>query len=256
MNILREIRRIKQKNMPIRIISILLFSLILIINTFAWFTAQKDITLGGLEGDVTSWDVSYYINNEANETLDQTVTLTVNEFYPGMPEREDKVYIYNMGKSSTNIQYELVSVKVFGQEVLSQLQADGEIVTDTNTRTTTIFAKDGTYPFNISYTYDTAHLNGNENPLDYISESGYIKNVEKDGELVSPPYATFRYLVTWDYDVENGTEAENSAKDILDTKFGKDAYAYYQDEENDPNKAIEIKVKITSNFVHPSLETE
>ncbi len=43
----------------------------------------------------------------------------------------------------------------------------------------------------------------------------------------------------------NGTEDENLAKDVLDTKFGKDAYNYYQNEQNDPLKAIEV-VRITS----------
>ena len=49
---------------------------------------------------------------------------------------------------------------------------------------------------------------------------------------------------------------EISDKDKLDTQVGKDAYEYYQNVLNDPSKAIEIKVKITSNFIHPDLETE
>ena len=41
----------------------------------------------------------------------------------------------------------------------------------------------------------------------------------------------------------------------LDTKFGKEAYAYYQDSANDPSKAVEVQVKITSSRIHPSLES-
>ena len=44
-------------------------------------------------------------------------------------------------------------------------------------------------------------------------------------------------------------EDENLAKDVLDTKFGKDAYNYYQNEQNDPLKAIEIVVRITSSML-------
>ena len=40
----------------------------------------------------------------------------------------------------------------------------------------------------------------------------------------------------------------------LDTKFGKNAYNYYQNEQNDKNKAIEIVVKITSSMIHPDSE--
>ena len=48
---------------------------------------------------------------------------------------------------------------------------------------------------------------------------------------------------------ENNAEDENLAKDVLDTKFGKDAYKYYQDGENDSSKAIEIVVKITTSMI-------
>ena len=47
MNILREARRFNQKSMTLRIISILLFSVMLIASTFAWFSIQKDIRFGG-----------------------------------------------------------------------------------------------------------------------------------------------------------------------------------------------------------------
>ena len=64
MNILREVRRANNKSMPVRIILLLSFSVIFIVTTYAWFSAQKDVKFGGLEGEVTSWDVSYYINEE------------------------------------------------------------------------------------------------------------------------------------------------------------------------------------------------
>ena len=251
MNILREIRKVNQKSMPIRIISILAFSLILIINTYAWFTAQKDINIGGLQGDVTSWDVSYFANTETNPKLDEVATFTIDQFYPGMPEREDIIHIYNMGETETSIQYELISVKVFGQEILSQLRTNGEITTDTATNTTHIFAKNTEYPFDITYTYDKTSLEGNENFQDYVTENGYTWAIEKGGVTVTPPTATLKFTVNWAYDVVGGTDAQNAAKDILDTKFGKDAYEYYEDENNDPTKAVEIKVRITSNMVHP-----
>jgi len=252
MNILREIRRVNQKSMPVRIISILAFSLILIVNTYAWFTAQKDVNLNGLEGNVTSWDVAYFANTEINPKLDEIATFTIDQFYPGMPEREDIVHIYNMGETATSIKYELISVKVFGQEILSQLRTNGEITTDTATNTTHIFSNDTTYPFDISYTYDKTDLEGNQYFQDYLTDDGYIWSIEKNGETITPPTATFKFAVNWSYDVIGGTDAQNAAKDILDTKFGKDAYTYYQDAANDPTKAVEIKVRITSDMEYPS----
>ena len=52
MNVLREVRRFKHKSMPLRIISILMFCVISIVTTYAWFSSQKDVKLGGLEGNV------------------------------------------------------------------------------------------------------------------------------------------------------------------------------------------------------------
>lgn len=241
MNILREIRRVNKKSMPVRIILLLSFSVIFIITTYAWFSAQKDVNLGGLEGAVTSWDVAYFVNNDENQILDEIATFTIDELYPGMPDRQDVVHIYNIGQASTDIKYELVSVKVFGQEVLNQLQTSGEIQTNTTTNTTNIFSKDTQYPFSISYTYDKDYLNG--------------KYAEDDLVTSQTAHAIFKFNVSWAYDVLNGTDAQNAAKDVLDTKFGKDAYAYYQNAANDPSKAIEVQVRITSSMIHPSLES-
>ena len=236
MNILREVRRVNKKSMPVRIISLLVFSLMLMISTFAWFTADKKVRLNSLEGGVTSWDVAYYVNEDVNQILDQTATFVIDEFYPGMPVREDVVHIYNVGLASTRIEYELISVKIFGTEVLSALQSSGEIQTDTTTNTTNLFSKDTDYPFNVSYAYDKDYLNGK-----YVDES------------TPNAAATLRFNVNWDYGTANRAD-EISAKDILDTKFGQDAYEHYKDG-NDLNSAMEIKVKITSHMIHPSVDT-
>ena len=234
MNILREIRRIKKRSVPARILLITIFSVILIINTYAWFNANEPVNMSGLEANITPWDVRYYVDDK--EMLDESVTFTIDELYPGMPDREDIVRIYNMSTTSTSIKYELTSVKVFGQEVLDQLKENNMIHTDGNT--VHIFADDTEYPFDISYTYDKTRLDG-----EY-----------KDDETTPNAGATFKYQASWEYQ-GNGTEDENLAKDILDTKFGKGAYEYYQDEANDPSKAIEITVKITSSMIHPNADT-
>lgn len=236
MNILREVRRVKEKSMASRIRLLLAFCVIFIINTYAWFSTQKNVTFGGLNGSVTSWDVAYYINEDENQFLDQTAVLTIEELYPGMPNREDVVHIYNLGKASTKIKYELISVKVFGQTVWSAESENNSLQIQTTGNTTTLFSGDTTYPFNVSYTYDKEKL---------------IGEYKEGNEDADKSQATFKFNVSWTYE-GSGTEAENLARDILDTQFGKDAYAYYQDSANDPTKAIEVEVKITSSMIHPS----
>ena len=236
MNILREVRRINKKSMPARIVVLLMFCVIFLTSTYAWFRSDKDIELGGLKGEVTSWDVAYYINEDENQFMDEVATFTIEQLYPGMPEREDVVHIYNLGTSSTNIKYELISIKVFGQEVLNTLKTSGELKT-TGT-TTELFSKDTAYPFNISYTYDKTKLVG-----------------KYEDDTVTPnSVATFKFNVDWAYEGQ-GTAEQKEAKDILDTRFGKQAYAYYSDSANDPTKAIEVQVKITSTMIHPNDET-
>lgn len=228
MNILREFRRAKKKSMATRIRLISIFSVILIVNTYAWWSATQDVKLNGLEGQVTSWDVAYYFDDK--EVLDQEVTFTIDELYPGMPNREDVVHIYNIGTASSKIKYELMSVKVFGQEVLDQLQANGGVQISGNT--IALFTDDTAYPFNITYTYDKTRLDGK-----------YV-----DDESTPDACGTFKFNASWNYEA-TGTDDEKEARDLLDTKFGKDAYSYYQNDENDPTKAIEITVKITSEII-------
>ena len=84
MNILREIRRIKKRSVPARILLITIFSVILIINTYAWFNANEPVNMSGLEANITPWDVRYYVDDK--EVLDETVTFTIDQLYPGMPD--------------------------------------------------------------------------------------------------------------------------------------------------------------------------
>lgn len=230
MNILREIRRASKKSMTTKIILALMFCTIFIVNTYAWFSINKEVNLSGISGDVTSWDVAYYIEEE--EILDQTATFVIDEVYPGMPEKEDVVHIYNMGEASTTIYYELLSVKVFGIEVLDELNANQEIKTNGNT--TNIFSTDADFPFDISYTYGSDYLEGQ-----YVDE------------ITTPSAATtFKLNVSWPYK-EGTTNEEITTKDILDTKFGKEAYEYYE-AGNDKNSAVEVKVRITSKMASPN----
>lgn len=230
MNILREFRRINKKSVPVRIILLLIFAVILIINTYAWFQINQEMKLGGLEGEVTPWDVSYFINNDENEIFDQTAVFTIDELYPGMTEREDVVHIYNRGSTSTSISCDVISVKIFGQEVVDQIKADNGIIT--TGKTTNIFGDKSKYPFDVTYTYDRLKLDG-----EYVDDTSTPNAA-----------ATIKFNASWAFEAgENDTD--KLAKDILDTQFGKGAYEYYQNTDNDSQKAIEIQVRITSSML-------
>lgn len=245
MNILREVRKVNQRSMPIRILLLLTFCVIFTVTTYAWFSTAGKVNLGGLQADVTSWDVSYYVGD--NEILDETVTFTIDSLYPGMPFREEFLHIYNIGEANTKIDCELVSVKLFGNEILAK-DDEGNLFLEEHKKdengqdiveqkatitkvgnTTTVFAGDTVYPFNISYTYDN-YLEGEYDENDPVtSESAH---------------GLFCFNANWTYKAEDSEDI--AARDEADTRFGRQAYDYYVNRGGDPSKAIEIQVKIKS----------
>lgn len=238
MNILRELRRTSKKSIETRIRLILLFSVLLIINTYAWWYMNKEVDLGGLEADVRTLDASTtYVINEEN-ALDATTNFAVDEVYPGMPDYEDYVHIYNLGESSTKITLEIESIKIFGQDILGELEDNGEI--QKNGNTVTLFVNDTKYPFCISYSYDKDVL---EEKYEYGKlTDGVFEDLKNDEgkygyETDNSSVATISFNINWEYD---------GGSDELDTEMGKKAYEYYKNAKDNGDKAIEITMKIIS----------
>ena len=98
--------------------------------------------------------------------------------------------------------------------------------------TTSILADKTKYPFNITYTADRLRLDG----------------VYVDNTTTPNASATIKFNANWTYE-EGNNDAEKLAKDMLDTEFGKNAYEFYQNSDNDSKKAIEIMVRITSSML-------
>lgn len=235
MNILRELRRTSKKSMSARIRLICLFSVVLIINTYAWWSINKDVELNSIQAEVEFWDVAYVVDN--NHVLNETTTFEVDQVYPGMPDYEDYVHIYNMGDGNTKIECTIESIKIFGQDVLEELETNNEIKEEGDT--VTLFVNDTKYPFCISYTYDR-NLIGKYEYGEYVNgvftdkkdsngKYGYQTNNTSVGTLV--------FNINWEYE---------GGQDELDTQMGQKAYEYYKNAEDSDGKAIEISIKITS----------
>ena len=128
MNILREIRRISQKSKRKRIILIVLLCVTLLSSSYAWFAATKTTTLNGLSGQVNSWDVAYVISD--TEVIDKEVSFDLSTIYPTMPTYEQNLHIYNLGEKGANIKLEIISVKLFGEEILDSLKEKSMYNTD------------------------------------------------------------------------------------------------------------------------------
>lgn len=221
MNVFRELRRIKNRNVIARLAVVFVFLLMLITSTYAWFNISKEVEIQGVEGKVSGWNVEYYVNDVFAEN---TYVFEAQNFYPGMDPITETVKIYNTGELNTNIKYEITSIKLFGEEILEQLENNNEIIY--SERGIAIFTDTTKYPFFINYSYDKVKLIG----------------TYADAESTPNAVATLDLSASWEY---HG----NDAKDILDTGFGEAAYDYYE-AHPEGEEALVIEMKITSEMTN------
>ena len=98
----------------------MLLCVTLLSSSYAWFAATKTTTLNGLSGQVNSWDVAYVISD--TEVIDKEISFDLSTIYPTMPTYEQHLHIYNLGEKGANIKLEIISVKLFGEEILDSLK--------------------------------------------------------------------------------------------------------------------------------------
>lgn len=222
MNCLRELRKFKKKSVIAKIRILILLAAMLIGSSYAWFVSKTSNRITGIRQKVVTWDVEYSVDDE--EIQEKYVTVEIDEFFPGMEELEKKIVVRNLSETKSFVTYQIVSIKLFGEEILEELEASGNITAAGTTQNLFSVKKD--YPFNAGYYYDKDSLDGL-----YVDD-------------ISTPdaYATCTFFVNWDYE-RTGDGMSIEENDILDTKFGKKAYDYYQ-KGND--SALEISMKIAT----------
>ena len=109
MNILRELRKFKKKSVLVKLQILLLFCIMLIAATYAWWTIPTS-EIGNVKGTINTWEIEYSI--EENEILDEEVVISVDNFQPGMMDFSKTISVRNFGTKGTKITYELKSVKL------------------------------------------------------------------------------------------------------------------------------------------------
>ena len=113
MNILRELRKVKKRSIPLRVFLVLVFGSFLIINTLAWYNVSKNIKPANLGATVIPWDVEYYITS-SETPVEETVSFNIDEIYPGMTTYSRSIRASNHGDSPAQLSYEVMSVTLFG----------------------------------------------------------------------------------------------------------------------------------------------
>lgn len=234
MNVLRELRKFKTKSAMAKIRVLILLAVMLVVSSYAWMTLRKDVEVGNLQGVVESWEVEYSINGEK---VEEEVTIAIDEFYPGAYVDEDgdgsdwytkTIAIKNMAAEPTTLKYEIISVKLFGNEVYAKdginqigvdyLNADKKI---------NLFTDKVTYPFYLWCDYTSSWLEGGK----FVDEATTPNRIAK-----------FTIKAYWPYDTG---AAYNSA----DTTLGERAFTYYSTPNPDGSEkehALLITLKIST----------
>lgn len=92
--------------------SLLFFALLISFNSFAWFIYTNKVATG-VDVHVKSWNISFEIDNEQ---LEEEVSFSVDEMYPGMDDYRDEIRIKNVGETDGKLNYELLSVRILDTE--------------------------------------------------------------------------------------------------------------------------------------------
>jgi hypothetical protein len=223
MNLLREIRRSRAKGIKHKLMILSVLGMLFITNTYAWFFSYKEITVSNIQANVSEWNVSFFINE--NEIFEEYADLKRSTFFPGAEEETSSVTIYSMTTHPSEISYQLISVKLFDEEILTEL-TDLNAISDNGNGKVTLFVNNGSdveYPFSIYYTYDKTLISGK-----------YTSSADTNS------VAKLTFSSKWDSD---------DANNDIDTYYGKKAYEFYQNSANNGKEALEVTVKITAQKV-------
>jgi len=96
----------------IRIRHIVLLIMLLLVNSYAWFIFSTKVSMG-LTGHVASWSINFTSGSGDQVTY---MTLHVDRVYPGMEEASEILNIANTGTEDADLNYEILSFRIFNDE--------------------------------------------------------------------------------------------------------------------------------------------
>lgn len=137
-NIRQRIHRILIK---INITSIFFFVLSLISVTLAWF-AFSNIVTNNMEVSIKAWNISI---NDENGEVNNTLAISLDDFYPGVDTYTKTVSVHNNGDLPGLFSYNIKKIRILDQEY----QIDNDSLFNQ-------LSQD--FPFSFNFSADTNHL--------------------------------------------------------------------------------------------------
>ena len=187
--------------------------------TLAWFV-YSGLSTVQTEVDVKAW---YITLEKDGEEVSNTVTISLDDIYPGMEPIQEEIKIKNLGDSNAQVKYSIVNARILGEEKdnynVETENLDSEYVEDRLAHH---------YPF---------HIN-----IDLSKKFVTAKTDE----------TVFRVSISWPL---------NSGNDELDSIWGTNAYNYKKEEQNkknaDPSYQIKAAIKLELQLIAEQyIETE
>lgn len=225
MNVLRVVRR---KKINIFLIIILLF--VGISSTYAWFNMQNDVQGEGIVAKVSSWGIEFIIDENV-EIVSDEYTIEIDKFYPGMEPIEKKIDIYNTDVEKVSIEYEIISISLFGEEIINNETLTEETENQYGVRSASIFGNNAATlfePGNTNYSFSMKHPTPFE--ITYSYNKDELAGLGGDGEYSG----WFKINFSW----------PDNQDDVEDTRIGNMAYEYMKSQENSENKESPIKIVV------------
>lgn len=246
MNILRKTRKSNIKISRRRIL-LLIFSLIM--TSFAWIAYIK-ILKNNFEVHINSWDISVVVDKNGNgiadeeaEAIEEAIEISFLDMYPGIDQEIMHIFIKNNGEVPSTITYEVLDVKLLGEEY--SIQEDAEKYRSDNQGALCLqnynFIGDNTQSI-------YGDLYGNiysKNIIDEQTVCPFKFIIEHTGEIDGGAEGYLKIKTIWESFLEDEvglTQAQIDAKNESDSIWG-NKIALLQ-EQNPGMPALEFKIKI------------
>ena len=192
--------------LKINIVSILFAVVSLISVTLAWF-AYSGLADVKTEVGVKAWYIEFEKNDEV---VSNDIVISLDDIYPGMEPRKEKITIKNLGDTDAKLKYKI------GMARILDLESDYYEASDDSPTSYIEDVLAHNYPFHINISLDKLYIDAKEE-------------------------ATFEISITWPLD---------SGNDSLDSLWGRRAYLYEDaQKQKDPNEkgpAIEALINVTA----------
>lgn len=202
---------LQRKRKRIKTRSILLATFVFGVNVFAWFVFISKANVS-VNANIISWDVNF---SDSSEVISNVVVETT-DLYPGMPTYVKEIYITNSSDVGGTFSYDINSIKVLGEEIMTSTTTQDGAVTYLNQ----------TFPFLVSFNSSKVDLAEKDNMVFSINIDWPL---EADDEGAREYYRLtshykFDPTVTY-YNFTNSTY--NKVNNVTDELFEANKTGYY-----------------------------